>query len=128
MITRRDIVQLGAATAALMAGDGPFSRAMAQQRLTELELLKFDPLGNVTLLHVADIHGQLLPVYFREPAVNLGVGEARGQPPHITGEAFLRRFSEFLEKRPQPMRWPIRISKRLQKPTAASEDSTDLPR
>ena len=82
MITRRDIVQLGAATAALIAGDGPFSRAMAQQRLTELELLKFDPLGNVTLLHVADIHGQLLPVYFREPAVNLGVGEARGQPPH----------------------------------------------
>src|SRR5215475_10036045 len=92
MITRRDIVQLGAATAALMAGYGSFSRAMAQQRLTESDLLKFDPLGNVTLLHVADIHGQLLPVYFREPSINLGVGEARGQPPHLTGDDFLRRF------------------------------------
>ena len=92
MITRRDIVQVGAATAALLAGNGAFSRAMAQQRVAESELLKFDALGNVTLLHVADIHGQLLPVYFREPAVNLGVGEAKGQPPHLTGEAFLRRF------------------------------------
>jgi sulfur-oxidizing protein SoxB len=92
MITRREILQLGAAVAAFVAGDGTFTRAMAQQRLTEAELLKFDALGNVTLLHVADIHGQLMPVYFREPSVNLGAGEARGQPPHITGKAFLKRF------------------------------------
>ena len=92
MITRREILQVGAATAALAAGGGGFTRAMAQQRLTEAELLKFDALGNVTLLHVADIHGQLMPVYFREPSINLGVGEARGQPPHLTGSDFLKRF------------------------------------
>ena len=91
MITRREILQIGAATAALAAGGG-FARAMAQQRLSEAELLKFDALGNVTLLHVADIHGQLLPVYFREPSINLGVGAARGQPPHLTGSDFLKRF------------------------------------
>jgi len=92
MITRREILQVGVATAALMAGGGGFTRAMAQQRLTEVELLKFDALGNVTLLHVADIHGQLMPVYFREPSINLGVGAARGQPPHLTGADFLKRF------------------------------------
>jgi sulfur-oxidizing protein SoxB len=92
MITRREILHVGAAAAALIADGGAFTRAMAQQRLTEAELLKFDALGNVTLLHVADIHGQLMPVYFREPSVNLGVGDARGQPPHITGKAFLKRF------------------------------------
>jgi S-sulfosulfanyl-L-cysteine sulfohydrolase len=92
MITRREILQIGAASAALVAGDGAFARAVTQQRLTEAELLKFDALGNVTLLHVADIHGQLAPVYFREPSVNIGVGEARGQPPHLTGKAFLKRF------------------------------------
>ena len=92
MITRREILQVGAATAALAAGGDTFTRALAQQRLTEEELLKFDPLGNVTLLHVADIHGQLTPVYFREPSVNIGVGEARGQPPHITGKDFLKHF------------------------------------
>src|ERR1035437_10419893 len=92
MITRREILQVGAATAALAAGGGGFTRAMSHQRLSEAELLKFDALGNVTLLHVADIHGQLLPVYFREPSINLGVGVARGQPPHLTGADFLKRF------------------------------------
>jgi S-sulfosulfanyl-L-cysteine sulfohydrolase len=92
MISRREILQVGAAAAALAAGSGDFKRALAQQRLNESELLKFDAVGNVTLLHVADIHGQLVPVYFREPSVNLGVGEARGEPPHLTGKEFLRRF------------------------------------
>jgi S-sulfosulfanyl-L-cysteine sulfohydrolase len=92
MITRRELLQVSAATAALTAGGGGFTRAMAQQRLSEAELLKFDALGNVTLLHVADIHGQLMPVYFREPSINLGVGAARGQPPHLTGTDFLKRF------------------------------------
>ena len=92
MITRRELLQVGAATAALTAGGGGFTRAMAQQRLSEAELLKFDALGNVTLLHVADIHGQLMPVYFREPSINLGVGEARGQPPHLAGTDFLKHF------------------------------------
>jgi S-sulfosulfanyl-L-cysteine sulfohydrolase len=91
MITRREILQVGAAAAALTVGGG-FTRAMAQQRLSEVELLKFDALGNVTLLHVADIHGQLMPVYFREPSINLGVGAARGQPPHLTARDFLTRF------------------------------------
>ena len=92
MITRRENLHVGVATAALAAGDSALMRAVAQQNLSESELLRFDALGNVTLLHVADIHGQLLPVYFREPSVNLGVGEARGQPPHLTGRDFLRRF------------------------------------
>ena len=92
MITRREMLQVGAATAAVAVGDGNLSRAFAQQRLTQDELLKFDALGNVTLLHVSDIHGQLMPVTFREPSVNLGVGEARGQPPHLTGPDFLKRF------------------------------------
>ncbi len=92
MITRREILQVGAATAALTAGGGLHARLRAAERLTEAELLKFDALGNVTLLHVADIHGQLMPVYFREPSINLGVGEARGQPPHLTGADFLKRF------------------------------------
>jgi sulfur-oxidizing protein SoxB len=96
MITRREVLQVGAATAALTLGGGftrgNFTRTMAQQRLSQAELLKFDALGNVTLLHVADIHGQLRPVYFREPSINLGVGDARGQPPHITGKEFLKHF------------------------------------
>jgi sulfur-oxidizing protein SoxB len=91
MITRREVLQVGAATAALTVGGG-VSRALAQQRLTQDDLTRFEAIGNVTLLHVADIHGQLMPVNFREPSVNLGVGAARGLPPHLTGKDFLRTF------------------------------------
>jgi len=94
MTSRREILQIGAAAAAIAGanGLGSVARAAAQQRLTQDELLKFDGIGNVTLLHVADLHGQLVPNYFREPSTNLGVGETKGQLPHLTGTAFLERF------------------------------------
>src|SRR5437763_8240790 len=90
MLSRRELLQIAAATAATIPNRS--TRALAQQRLTQAELLAFEPLGNVTLLHVADVHGQLMPVYFREPSANLGVGEAKGQPPHLTGRDYLARF------------------------------------
>src|SRR5215213_2100502 len=90
MISRREFLQVAAATAAILPTIS--SRALAQQRLTQNELLAFEPLGNVTLLHVTDVHGQLMPVHFREPSRNLGVGEAKGPPPHITGKDYLARF------------------------------------
>jgi sulfur-oxidizing protein SoxB len=87
MTSRREFLQIAVATAALLPGS--WSRAFAQQRLTQDELLRFDAVGNVTLVHLTDLHGQLRPLHFREPSVNLGVGESRGLPPHITGKAFL---------------------------------------
>ncbi|RDH86123.1 MAG: thiosulfohydrolase SoxB [endosymbiont of Galathealinum brachiosum] len=45
--------------------------------------------GNVRIIHITDVHGQLNPVYFREPNVNLGVGEAYGRPPHVVGNKLL---------------------------------------
>jgi len=48
--------------------------------------------GNARVLHITDSHAQLLPVYFREPSVNIGVDAMAGQPPHLVGEAFLRHF------------------------------------
>ena len=87
MLTRRELLQLAAATAAIAGAGGGWTRAFAQQRLTQAELLAFQPLGNVTLVHVTDIHAQLEPIHFREPTVNIGVGEAKGLPPHLTGRA-----------------------------------------
>jgi sulfur-oxidizing protein SoxB len=87
MFSRRDFLQVVAATAAIVPGG--WTRALAQQRLTQDELLRFDPVGNVTLIHIADIHAQLLPLLFREPSVNLGIGEAKGLVPHVSGKNFL---------------------------------------
>ena len=90
MTSRREFLQIAAATAAILPGG--WSRALAQQRLTQADLLAFEPLGNVTLLHLTDIHAQLRPIYFREPDLNVGVGEMRGLPPHVTGQAYLDLF------------------------------------
>ena len=64
MFSRRDFLQVAAATAALLPGG--WTRALAQQRLTQDELLRFDAVGNVTLVHVADLHGQLVPLLLRD--------------------------------------------------------------
>ncbi|MCZ0734915.1 thiosulfohydrolase SoxB [Phreatobacter sp. AB_2022a] len=94
MISRRQFLQATAAAQALAIGSGlgPLGKVAAQQRLTEADILRFDPLGTVTILHVTDIHAQLVPLYFREPSVNLGVGEAKGVPPHLTDAAFRAHF------------------------------------
>jgi sulfur-oxidizing protein SoxB len=94
MISRRDFLQVGMATSAIYgaSGFGNFSRLAAQQKLTQDDLLKFDTYGNVSLIHITDIHGQLKPIYFREPEINLGVGNATGQVPHITGAQFRKMY------------------------------------
>jgi S-sulfosulfanyl-L-cysteine sulfohydrolase len=48
--------------------------------------------GNVRVLHLTDTHAQLQPAFFREPSVNIGIGEMRGRPPHLVGRAFLDHF------------------------------------
>jgi sulfur-oxidizing protein SoxB len=48
--------------------------------------------GNVHLLHFTDCHAQLLPIHFREPSVNIGIGSALNRPPHLVGHAFLKYY------------------------------------
>lgn len=91
MFTRRDFLQVTAATAALYAGSN-IGRVAAAQGITQDDLLSFDALGQVTLLNFTDLHAQLMPIYFREPSINVGVGEAQGLPPHLTGEEMISHF------------------------------------
>ena len=75
MITRRAFAQAGLAASAIIgaSGFGNWSRIAAQQRLTQDDLLGFTDFGNVTLVHVTDIHAQLRPIWFREPDTTVGV-------------------------------------------------------
>jgi sulfur-oxidizing protein SoxB len=87
-LTRREFLE---AMAAAVAGALPLhlhAREDARERLYTLPRA----IGKVTFLHFTDCHAQLLPVYFREPDTNIGTGTARGQPPHLVGEALLRYF------------------------------------
>jgi sulfur-oxidizing protein SoxB len=55
-------------------------------------LLEFEPLGNVTLLHITDTHAALRPVFYREPDRLIGVGPDAGKPPYLTAESLLRAY------------------------------------
>jgi sulfur-oxidizing protein SoxB len=94
MISRREFLQATSAASALLVGSGlgDLGHVAAQQRLSQADITRFDPLGTVTILHVTDIHAQLMPLHFREPSVNLGAGEAKGLPPHISDGEFRKYF------------------------------------
>jgi S-sulfosulfanyl-L-cysteine sulfohydrolase len=95
MITRRNFLQVAAATAAVtgLGAGGGLRRAAAQQSIRQEDLLRFESKGQLTILHMADTHAQLRPIYFREPSLNVGVGNARGRLPHITGIELLNTFA-----------------------------------
>jgi hypothetical protein len=95
--------RLAACPELLASGLGPLGRAAAQQRLSQADILRFEPMGQVTILHVTDIHAQLVPLHFREPSVNLGVGDVKGKPPHLTDGAFREHL-----RSPQARRTPSR--------------------
>jgi sulfur-oxidizing protein SoxB len=90
-MNRREFMQVLAVAAA--AGMPISAReALAQQAGAAAKMYELPRFGNVHLLHFTDCHAQLLPIYFREPSVNLGVGEALGKPPHLVGEHLLKHF------------------------------------
>jgi sulfur-oxidizing protein SoxB len=85
-IRRRDLLKLAGA-AALSGGASRLARGADSTGAYDLEHF-----GNARILHITDTHAQLLPGYFREPSINLGLGTMQGQPPHLVGRAFLDRF------------------------------------
>ena len=95
MISRRHFLQASIASSFIFnsLGINNSAKVMAQQKISEKNLLDFKSFGNVSIMHITDIHGQLKPLYFREPDINLGVGNVLGKPPHITGKEFLKYFN-----------------------------------
>ena len=88
-LSRRALLQVASATAAIAAAGSGRAQSRAP---TQAELLAFKPVGQLTLLNFTDLHAQLVPLHFREPSVNIGVGEVRGLPPHLVGEQLLAAF------------------------------------
>ncbi|MFO8156280.1 MAG: thiosulfohydrolase SoxB [Thiohalospira sp.] len=87
---RREFLQMmGAVGAAGIVGGCGNGRNVARSPEQLYDLPKF---GNATFMHMTDCHAQLNPVYFREPSVNLGIGEAKGRPPHIVGTNYLKHY------------------------------------
>jgi sulfur-oxidizing protein SoxB len=88
-VDRREFLHvLAIATAAGL----PLAQSSRQASAQPAGMYDLPNYGNVHLLHFTDCHAQLLPVWFREPSVNLGSDRSRGRPPHLVGSALLRKF------------------------------------
>jgi S-sulfosulfanyl-L-cysteine sulfohydrolase len=88
MMTRREFMSLlAAASVASLGSRRAFGRTPDFSSLYEIE--KF---GDVHFMHFTDSHAQLVPIYFREPSVNIGIGSAKNQTPHMVGEKFLSKY------------------------------------
>jgi len=99
-LSRREFLRLLAmASAAGLALNGPAAAAASASgsaahaaNAADARFYDLPSFGNVSLLHFTDSHAQLLPVYFREPSVNLGVAGGFNRAPHLVGEALLKQF------------------------------------
>ena len=87
-LNRREFLQILAAAG--MAGLLP--TPLRAQLSAAAELYDLPAFGNVSLLHITDCHAQLLPMYYREPDTNLGIGIMQGKPPHLVGEQYLKYY------------------------------------
>ena len=87
-LSKREFLQVLSAASVAGMGLGRFAEASAQTAAEGLyDIPRF---GNVSFLHITDCHAQLRPIYFREPSVNLGVGDMKGRLPHLVGEHLLK--------------------------------------
>ena len=74
-------------TAAAVAGFPLAREASAHEAVVNYNVPKT---GNIHLLHMTDCHAQLLPIYFREPSANIGIGGMTGRVPHLVGEHLVK--------------------------------------
>ncbi len=89
-ISRREFLQMLAVASA--AGIQLPGQAATKGNVSESKLYDLPSYGNVSLLHFTDCHAQLMPIWFREPNINIGVAGMKGKPPHLVGNYFLARY------------------------------------
>ena len=93
MISRREFMYMMAVLGASPVFANSHTRFALTGKYSIEDYYKLDNFGNVRILHMTDSHAQLLPVYYREPSVNLGLHSNYGKPPHIVGENLLKYYN-----------------------------------
>jgi sulfur-oxidizing protein SoxB len=95
-LQRREFLQL----LAIAAAAGATLRPRVGEAQAAAELYDVPPFGNVSFLHITDVHAQLLPIYFREPEGSLSkFGLKAGTPEayaftNVDFEKLARRYGK----------------------------------
>ncbi|EDP76443.1 thiosulfohydrolase SoxB [Hydrogenivirga sp. 128-5-R1-1] len=87
-LTRRDFLELAIVTGAFMSANP----VAALAKMNYDDIMRFKPVGNVTLLFTTDMHAHLEPLYFAEPMNLVAPKKLVGTPGYITGWEFLRYY------------------------------------
>lgn len=87
-LTKREFMQIIGAGS--IAGLNMHAYAQSDSATASNGLYNIPKFGQVSFLHMTDCHAQLKPIYFREPSVNLGIGNMKGNLPHLVGEHLLK--------------------------------------
>jgi sulfur-oxidizing protein SoxB len=94
-LSRREFIQVLAAASAAgfsLTGCDKGEEPTAADAKGPSNPYELAPFGNVSFMHYTDCHAQLMPVYFREPSINLGIASMYGRPPHLVGQAFMEYY------------------------------------
>ena len=78
---------------AIASANGMLPQSIFAQSKSTTDPYEIPNFGQVRLLHFTDCHAQLLPIYYREPHINLGLHARQGKVPHLVGHAFLQHFN-----------------------------------
>ena len=93
-ISRRDFLQIAAALGLVTVSNGYATTlgGKSPADITLKDLYEFDSKGNVTLLHICDLHAHIKPLYWREPSTLISAPNLVGTPGFLCGEAFAKHY------------------------------------
>lgn len=95
-ITRRDFFHLagvlGASTFLAGCSSSTTTSSMLPSDISASTLMDMKPVGNVSILHICDLHAHLKPLYWREPSTLISAPELVGNPGFICGKNFMNYY------------------------------------
>lgn len=96
-VNRRDFMQLAAMLGAgtIIGGQSLYAaNAIKPSDVTLSSLMDFQSVGNVSILHICDLHAHLKPLYWREPSTLISAPDLVGNPGFICGKQFMSYYGE----------------------------------
>ncbi|WP_345986261.1 thiosulfohydrolase SoxB [Sulfurimonas sp. HSL-1656] len=93
-ISRRDFLQIAAALGLVTVSNSYATTVGGKSPadITLADLYDFKETGNVTLLHICDLHAHIKPLYWREPSTLISAPNLVGTPGFLCGESFAKHY------------------------------------